>query len=141
MYIHTLLPPLISYPSSSPRCVYPYPSFSLIFHPSSSPKCISMLFSLPSFLTPTLSPDVFPYPSLPLYFSPQLFPQIHIHTLTSLLTFPLFLSPRCERLLYRLEILDGRQRERAGLGPLVLGTPVPIMVQPEQAHEVRIPLF
>ena len=52
---------------------------------------------------------------------------------------PTLISPvfRCERLLHRLEVLDGRQRERAGLGPLVLGTPVPIMVQPEQANEVR----
>eukprot|EP00850_Spirogloea_muscicola_P000864 SM000003S11109 [mRNA] locus=s3:1036341:1040455:+ [translate_table: standard] len=41
-----------------------------------------------------------------------------------------------EWMLYKLELLDHRQREKAGIGLLVLGNPVPIMLQREMAYEI-----
>lgn len=40
-----------------------------------------------------------------------------------------------EYLLYRLEIMDSKQRDRAALGPFVLGNPVPVLLSWEAALE------
>jgi len=49
-----------------------------------------------------------------------------------------FFMDRFESLLFKLEVLDHKARERAGLLTATLGSPIPVLLRFETAIEVKL---